>query len=423
MKESIGVAEARDLILASTDRLAPEAVPLSQALGRVLAEAVESPWALPPFDNTAMDGFAVRALDTQGASFDRPVALDVVDKLPAGRFPTRAIGAGEAIRIMTGAPLPPGADAIVKVEDTRSDDRRVLVLKAASTGDHVRRAGEDVACGERVFEPGTVLSPAAIGMLASLGRATVGVHRRPRVAVLSTGDELVDVGGDRRDGTIIASNLYSLAAQVQECGALPVILGIAKDDPRAIEAKLREATACDVILTTGGVSVGDYDFVKDVLRDVGGEMHFWRVRMKPGHPLLYGHLGSSAIFGLPGNPVSCMVSFEQFVRPALLRSMGHRLLFRPRVRARLTAPLRQKKGRTTFLRAIVRRDGDGWSVSTTGNQSSGALSSMVKANGLLVFPAESEELPAGALVEVQMIDPAWLSAADDPSHRPPLPPG
>lgn len=407
MKQSVTVAEALEAVLATVCALGPEKVAITDGLGRVLAEAVSSPWDLPPHDNTAMDGFAVRAADVASATAARPVRLDVLESLPAGYVATRPVTAGTAIRIMTGAPVPAGADAIVRKEDTRSDESTVSVTVAVEPGEHIRRAGEDVREGERVLDPGAVLTPASIGMLSSLGRAFVEVTQRPRVAVLSTGDELVDVDGARHGGKIVASNSYSLAAQVRECGAVPVLLGIARDTPEAIEAKFREAMTCDVILSSGGVSVGDYDFIHEVLRTLGSEMRFWKVAMKPGHPLAFGLLGTKPTFGLPGNPVSCMVSFEQFVRPALLRMMGYRNVFRPIVRARLTETVRQKAGRTSFLRVTVARAGDGFTVSTTGTQSSGVLLSMVKANGLLVFPPDRTEISEGSLADVQIIDPSF----------------
>lgn len=415
MKQSITVAEAREIILAAIRPLGTERVAIPEGLGRVLAETVVSPWDIPPLDNTAMDGFAVRASDVAGAAREQPVPLEVIEDLPAGRIATRVVAAGTAIRIMTGAPMPGGADAVVRVEDTREEGSKVLVLASVPAGEHIRRAGEDVREGEKVLEAGSILTAAAVGMLSSLGRAFVQVTQRPRVAILSTGDELVDVDGDRRGGKIIASNTYCLSAQARECGAIPVVLGITPDHREAIETKFREAMACDVIVSSGGVSVGDYDFIKDVLRDLGSEMKFWRVAMKPGHPLAFGLLGGRPAFGLPGNPVSCMVSFEQFVRPALLRMMGHRDLFRPVLRARLGETLRQKPGRTSFIRAVVMRGRDGFTVRATGSQSSGVLLSMVRANGLIVFPSDRAELPEGSEAEVQIIDPAFWQVSEPPS--------
>ncbi|MDP3939075.1 MAG: molybdopterin molybdotransferase MoeA [Deltaproteobacteria bacterium] len=409
MKQSISVDEAREIILGAVSPMGSEKVPLQEGLGRVLAETVSAPWDVPPLDNSAMDGYAVKAADVAAATRQSAVRLAVLEDIPAGRLPTRAVKTGTASRIMTGAALPAGADAVVRVEDTEKSGGEVLVLVPVEPGLNIRRAGEDVTAGQKVIEAGTPLTAAALGMLASLGRAAIEVTQRPRVAILSTGDELVDVDGDRSGGKIIASNTYSLSAQAREAGAVPLTLPIAPDRPEIIEARFREAMHADVILSSGGVSVGDFDFVKDVLRRLGSEMKFWRVAMKPGHPLAFGILGGKPVFGLPGNPVSCMVSFEQFVRPALLKMMGHHDLFRPVVRARLREALRQKPGRRTFVRAVVSRDGDSLSVASTGSQSSGVLLSMLRANGLIIFPEDRAELPEGAEVEVQIIDPAFWS--------------
>ena len=351
MKHSISVDEAREIILGAVGPLGTEKVPLQEGLGRVIAETASAPWDVPPLDNSAMDGYAVIAADVAAAAQPNPVRLTVLEDIPAGKLPSRPVKPGTASRIMTGAALPAGADAVVRVEDTEGSGGEVLILAPAEPGLNVRRAGEDVTAGQKVIEAGAALTPAALGMLASLGRAAIQVTQRPRVAILSTGDELVDVDGDRSGGKIIASNTYSLAAQAREAGALPMTLPIAPDRPEIIEARFREAMSADVILSSGGVSVGDFDFIKEVLGRLGSEMKFWRVAMKPGHPLAFGILGGKPVFGLPGNPVSCMVSFEQFVRPALLKMMGHRDLFRPVVRARLCETLRQKPGRRTFVRA------------------------------------------------------------------------
>ncbi len=403
MKQSVSVEEARRLVLEGVAPLGTEEVELEQALGRVLARALSAPYSLPPLDNTAMDGFAVRAGDVQGASPEHPVRLEVIEDVPAGHLPRRPLGPGQATRIMTGAPLPEGADAIVKVEDTRAEGRHVELRQPVTLGEHVRRAGEDVTQGETALEAGAVLSPGAIAMLASLGQERALVVRRPRVAIVATGDELMALGEPRRPGAIYASNPYAIAAQVAECGAVPVVMGVVRDDARAIEERLRAALSCDVLVSTGGVSVGDYDFVKDVLRALGGSMTFWRVKMKPGHPLAFGRLEGKATFGLPGNPVSCMVSFEQFVRPALLKMLGHARLLRPRVSARLTSAVEHKPGRTSFVRVVVERTNEGYAARPTGTQSSGALSSMVKANGLLVLSPERAQLDVGELGEVEIL--------------------
>ena len=407
MKQSVSVDEAREIILAAVRPLGSEKVALPESLGRVLAETASSPWDIPPLDNSAMDGFAVRAADVSGASGDNPVSLDVLEDLPAGHIAGQPVRPGTAIRIMTGAPIPDGADAVVRVEDTEEAGRKVQILVAAEAGLNIRPAGEDVSAGQKVIEEGTPLTPAAVGMLAGVGRASVRVTQRPRVAVLSTGDELVDVDGDRSGGKIIATNTYCLAAQVSEAGAVPMTLPIAPDRRDVIEQRFREAMGCDVIISSGGVSVGDYDFIKEVLDRLGNEMKFWRVAIKPGHPLAFGILGGKPTFGLPGNPVSCMVSFEQFVRPALRKMMGYRDLFRPVIRARLGERLRHKPGRRNFFRARVTRTPGGFAVITAGSQSSGVLLSMVQANGLLIFPEDKAELPEGSEVDVQIIDPAF----------------
>ena len=407
MKQSIGVDEAREIILAAVRPLGSEKVALPESLGRILTETATSPWDIPPLDNSAMDGYAVRTADVADATRDNPVRLEVLEDLAAGRIAGQAVRPGTAIRIMTGAPIPEGANAIVRVEDTEGTGGEVRILVSVEEGLHVRRAAEDVSAGQKVIETGTPVTPAVVGMLAGLGRAFIRVSQRPRVAVLSTGDELVDVDGDRSGGKIIATNTYCLAAQVREAGAIAISLPIAPDRPDVIESRFREAMSCDVILSSGGVSVGDYDFIKEVLGRLGSEMKFWRVAMKPGHPLAFGILGGKPAFGLPGNPVSCMVSFEQFVRPALRKMMGHPGLFRPVVRARLGESLRQKPGRRTFFRACVSREQGGYAVVTTGNQSSGVLLSMVRANGLLIFPEEKAEMAEGSSVDVQIIDPAF----------------
>lgn len=411
MKTSIPVEEARTTILSRIEVLGAERVGVAEALGRVLAENLSSPWDLPPLDNAAMDGFAVRAVDLAQASKESPIALPLAESLRAGQLPSGALKAGSVARIMTGAPIPPGADTVVKVEDTRSEGGSVIFSKAPPLGEHLRKAGEDVRQGEEVLNAGTLMHPGCVAMAASLGRATVKVHQRPRVAVLCTGDELVEVGEDRSGGRFVASNLYSLEAQIRQCGALPVVLGIVPDDVEQIEAVFRQAAACDVIVSTGGVSVGDFDFVKEVLGRIGTRMVFWRVAMKPGHPLAFGLIENRPVFGLPGNPVSTMVSFEQFVRPALLKMMGHQNLLRPVLRARLKERIKQRPGRTVFLRGILKREPNGeLSVQSTGAQGSGMLRSMVLANGLIVMPAEASVLEEGELVDVQVIDPAFLLA-------------
>ncbi len=325
----VTVEEALDKILSRIDPLGFEKVSLLESLGRVIGEEIDARRDIPPLDNSGMDGYAVRAVDIEKALRDRSVRLEVIEDLPAGFMAQKEIGEGQAIRIMTGAPIPKGADTVVPVEETEKDGSFVLIFRVIPSGGHVRRAGEDVKRGDRVVSKGDILRPAEIGMLASLGRSSISVYQRPMVAILCTGEELVDIDEPLEGVKIVSSNSYTLAAQVKECGAIPVQLGIARDRREEVVEKLREGLRADVLISSAGISVGDYDFVKGALNDLGMEMVFWRVAMKPGKPMAFGMIGGKPVFGLPGNPVSSMVSFEQFVRPALLKMMGHRQIFRP----------------------------------------------------------------------------------------------
>lgn len=416
VREGITPAEALSCVLDAAPVLAPERVGAAEALGRVLAEQVVSERCLPPADNSAMDGYAVRAAELRGASAEQPVKLPVVFEMAAGATPDTPLPQGSAARIFTGAPLPPGADAVVRQEDTRRDGEQVFVAVEVAEREHVRDAGEDVRPGETVMEAGTRLGPAQLGFLASLGRSVVAVHQRPRVAILSGGDELVEPDGDIRGGRIVSSNSYSIAAQCRELGADPAYLGIARDTPEDVEAHLRAGLGADVLVSSAGVSVGDRDYVRGALEQLGCEMLFWGVTMKPGYPLAFGRVrGASGplVFGLPGNPVSAMMTFEQFVRPALLKMSGHRALHRPLIQATLDETLRKKAGRLHFVRVRLERSAEGWRATSTGNQSSGVLRSMILAHGILVFPAEATTLEAGDVVSVQVVE-AGVLAADAP---------
>jgi molybdopterin molybdotransferase len=398
------VEEALEKILARIQPLGTEKVSLLDALGRVIAEDIDTPRDIPPLDNSGMDGYAVRWEDVGKASPDRPVRLDVTEDLPAGFMATRPVGKGEAIRIMTGAPIPAGGDTVVPVEETRKEGSGVLIFKVVEKGDCIRKAGEDVKRGDRVIWAGDPVRPAEVGMLASVKRSFVSVYQRPQVAILCTGDELVDVDEELVDPKIVSSNSYTLAAQVRDCGAIPIQLGIARDRKEDIEAKLRQGLRADVLISSAGVSVGDYDFVKEVLLDLGVEMVFWKVAMKPGKPLAFGALAGKPVFGLPGNPVSSMVSFEQFVRPSLLKIMGHRRLTRPVIEAILKEDIRKEPGRRHFIRASVSFERDHYFVTTTGDQGSGILRSMVKANGLVIISEDQATVKAGEKVKVQLLD-------------------
>ena len=415
MRTGITPAEAQAAILDAVAPLGAESLATRDALGRVLAEPVVSGRTLPPADNSAMDGYAVRAADCAGAGQDAPVALDVVFEVAAGGHAPRSLEAGEAARIFTGAPVPPGADAVVRQEDTRAEGARVEVRVAPRDREHIRDAGEDVKQGDRVLDPGTPLGPAHLGMLASLGRSFVSVHQRPRVAILSGGDELVEPDGDVAGGRIVSSNSDSIAAQCRELGAEPVYLGIARDTPEDLERHVRAGLSADALVSSAGVSVGDRDYVRAVLEKLGCTLDFWGVKMKPGYPMAFGRFAGengAFVFGLPGNPVSAMMTFEQFVRPALLKMLGYRRWFRPLVEARLAERLEKKPGRLHFVRVRLEREGGDIVATSTGNQSSGVLRSMTEANGLLVFPAEDTRLDAGARVRVQVVDEGFLASAE-----------
>ena len=416
----IPVGEALDLILGEVKPLGYERVPLLSSLGRVLAEDITATISNPPLDNSAMDGYAVRAGDTEGAVDGQPVSLKVIADLPAGNILREKIGTGEAVRIMTGAPVPDGADAVVMVEYTErtesGGEKSVRIAREASPGDNIRRAGEDFKVGDAVIEKGHTIRPAEVAMMAATGKPFVTVYQRPRVAVLSTGDELVDIYETPTDGKIINSNSYTISAQILACGCDAVQLGIARDRREDLEEKMRSGLNSDVIISSGGVSVGDFDLVKEVLRDMGSEMHFWKVAMKPGKPLAFGTIGGKPAFGLPGNPISSMVSFEQFVRPALLKMAGRRDIFKRSITATLTKDVKKKAGRVHFVRAILEPSGNGFRVTPLEGQGSGIISSMVKANALILLPLEETSFSEGQVINVHPLDESLLYS-DNPSDE------
>jgi molybdopterin molybdotransferase len=393
------VPEASARILEHITPLPVERVPLLDALGMVLAESVRAPMTLPAWDNSAMDGYAVRGTDIDRATAERPVTLRVLETVGAGRFATQPVRDGEAIRIMTGAPLPDGADTVVRVEDTDGGTTRVLVRDSRDARRNVRPRGEDFREGDALLDSGVPLGAAQLGVLASIGRSTVDVHRRPRVAIMGSGDELVDLDGFHEvlaGRKIVSTNGYTLQALVRDAGGEPVNLGVAADDPASLRDHLRRAAGCDLVLTSAGVSVGEFDYTRDVVQALGAEMKFWRVRMRPGAPLGFGLLGSTPWIGLPGNPVSAMVTFELFVRPVLRRMLGHSRLFRRPLPVVLEERVTIGARLTHFLRAIVSTGNDG-SVSArlTGPQGSGILTSMSRANALLVVPEDRPVVEAG----------------------------
>jgi len=400
----ISVEEALKTILGGCRPLGLEKVDILEACGRVIGEDVFAPRDIPSAANSAMDGYALRSADTKGVHALKPVELRVTETIAAGSTPRKTVKDGQAARIMTGAVIPKGADAVVRREDTEEKGKTVLIRIAASQGLDVRFPGEDVKKGELVIRAGSVLRPGHIGMLAALGKAFVSVCQKPRVAILSTGDELVDIEIDPPPGKIVNSNSYSLAAQVLDCGGIPMMMGIGRDKKTELEEKFQIARRADVILSSGGVSVGDYDFVKDVMGDIGNAMHFWQVAMRPGKPLAFGAIDGVPLFGLPGNPVSVMVSFEQFVRPYLLKMQGHTRIFRQTLTARSDQDMKKNTGVKNFMRALVYKKDDAYIARVTGEQGSGILKSMVEANGFIVLDENVSFIKKGDKVIVQLLD-------------------
>jgi molybdopterin molybdotransferase len=398
----LGVEEALERILADITRLEPEKVALPDAAGRVLAQPIASQEEVPPFANSAMDGYALRSSDTQEATRQKPRRLRLVGVVQAGQVADRSVEADEAMRILTGAPLPPGADAVIQQELTQTGQEWVEVQAPVAQGNNVRHPGEDIRRGTRVLAEGAVLGPSEIGVLASLGVAEVVVYRRPVVAILATGDELVEIHQALRPGQIRNSNSYLIAAAVAAAGGIPRRLGIARDQVEELRTKLQAAQEADLIITSGGVSVGDYDLVKDIMREQG-VIDFWRVNLKPGKPLAFGRLGGTPLLGLPGNPVSAAVTFELFARPVLRKMQGFAQLLRPMVQARLLDSAPGGGGRRHYVRARVELQDGRFAARTTGPQDSHILTSMVGANALLVIPENSPPIPPGEMVQAMLL--------------------
>ncbi len=399
----ISADQALQIVLENVAPLGVERVPILEALGRVLAEDIRSSRDIPGFDNSAMDGYAVRAADVAKASEASPVKLKVVETVGAGQMPTRRVSAGEAARTMTGAPIAEGADAIIQVERTRGTGDIVEFLVAADKGAFIRPRGEDLHRGELVMSTGKLLTPADLGMLASVNRAMVEVIRRPRVAIVATGDELVDVDQPPTGAQIVNSSAYALASAVREAGGEPTILKVARDDAREIRDRLAEAMTFDAVLSTGGVSVGQFDHVKGALDELGMRQLFHGVAQKPGRPLKFGTVGYRPIFGLPGNPVSTLVCFYLYARPAILKMRGVRRVGLPRVIARCAVEIKTSKDLTEFVRVKVERQADGWIATPTGSQGSGIFSSLSRADGLLIGPSTETILKLGAQATVLLL--------------------
>jgi molybdopterin molybdotransferase len=404
--DNLSVRDAQRCVLEQVMSCGSEVVKLEASLGRVLAAAISANRDQPPYDVSAMDGFAVRSADLGNILGDIPATLSIIEDIKAGDMPSQTVQAGQCARIMTGAPVPSGADAVIRVEDTQMlADGRVVIGKAVKAGNDIRRLGESMRNGQVVLNAGTEITPGVIGVLATVKAAQVPVYRQPRVAILSTGDELEGLDEAFDPNKIPNSNSYALMAQCQALGIEPVLLGIARDDPEELARFLRHGLEFDVLLVSGGSSVGVHDHVRPTLEALGVKMHFWRVEMRPGHPVTFGSTDTAMVFGLPGNPVSGMVCFEQFVLPALRRAMGHARLFRRTLAARLAHPVKIRPGRTEFVRVRLSSDAAGnYSATSTGNQSSGALLSMALADGLLVVPASCSGIAEGAMATVQLLD-------------------
>ncbi|OGS94722.1 MAG: molybdenum cofactor biosynthesis protein [Gallionellales bacterium RIFCSPLOWO2_12_FULL_57_18] len=441
--EHLQVSEAQRLVLESVVVFGAEQVELEQALGRVLAEEVCANRDQPPYDISAMDGYALRSADLANV----PATLQIIEDIKAGDMPTKVLAPGQCARIMTGAPLPQGADAVIRVEETEvvsaealspnSDEttshstkpasgqvagylpqagerdaaslrelitNAVRINHAVKPGNDIRRLGENMFNGEVVLRPGTEITPGVIGVLATVKHAQVRVYRRPRVAILSTGNELEGLDEPVDPDKIPDANSYALMAQTQALGIEPVLLGIARDDPEELARYLKRGLEYDVLLVSGGTSVGVHDYVRPTIEALGVQMLFWRVAMKPGHPVAFGKAGEKIIFGLPGNPVSSMVCFEQFVAPALRRMMGHARIHRRTIEARLTHDVKHQAGRTEFIRVLLAKEQSGYTATSTGAQGSGMLLSMARADGLAVVPGDSSGLVAGSMVTVQLLD-------------------
>ncbi|MDX1415827.1 MAG: molybdopterin molybdotransferase MoeA [Candidatus Promineifilaceae bacterium] len=410
--EYLTVADALEMVLGGVKPLEKEYVALLEALGRVIAEPVVAKDSLPPFANSSMDGYALSAADIEEATDSHPVRLNVIADIAAGSGENVTLTSGSAARIMTGAPMPHGADAVVPVEDTNEpwrDENRplpdsVLVKRAVGPGDYVRHIGEDIVAGEEVLSPGNILRPQEIGVLAALGVSRVLVRRRPRIGILATGDELIDIDQALSPGKIRNSNGYAQSAQVLMLGAELISLGVARDTEEDVRAKLKSGldSGADLLVSSAGVSVGAYDVVRSVLEQ-GGSVQFWRVRMRPGKPLAFGSYQGVPFLGLPGNPVSAMVSFERFVRPVILKMAGFTNVNRPKVNTTIQERI-HSDGRESYIRAVVTKTDEGYKAASTGSQGSHVMTSLVKANALLIIPEGVTVVNPGDSLEALMID-------------------
>ena len=402
----ISVRDALGQVLQNLPSMGAEQIALPQAYGRVLAVPIRALRDVPPFRNSAMDGYAVRVEDVVEAGPSGPVRLRILEMIGAGAVPSQTVTPGTATKIMTGAPMPEGADAVVRVEDTVEAANSVEIHVAVKAGTSVRAAGEDIRAGEVVLGVGRRLRPADIGLLASIGLATVRVSCRPRVTIVTTGDELVDIGQPLKRGQIVNSNAYTLAAAVEEAGALPVIVGVVRDQPDRIRAAFSEACRADVVLSTGGVSVGSFDYVREILHGLGYQERFWKVAQRPGKPLTFGLRGDTPIFGLPGNPVSCLVCFYVYVLPALRKMMALENVYLATTAATMAKAVTKAPGLTEFVRCTLEGQPEDYQARSTGSQGSGVLRSLSLGDGLIVGPAEVSILEQGRRVRVIMLNAA-----------------
>ena len=395
----ISFYEARQTILEAVTRLAVERVPLLEAAGRAAAEDISATLPLPAFNNSAMDGYAVRA-----ASCPQGSTLEVTGFLSAGHNFASPVPPGMAVKIMTGAPLPAGTDAVIPLEDCDAGEQTITLRHQVKQGDHIRWTGEDIQPGDRVLAAGTLLRPSEINLLAALRMAAVPVHRRARVAILATGDELQEIDELYFAGSIVNSNSWGLAAAVKEIGAIPLMLGIARDNPTSLKEKIRAGLQSDVLITSAGVSTGDRDLVRETLAESGVKEHFWKIRIRPGHPTAFGMQGHIPVFSLPGNPVSTMLVFEELVRPALLKMMGYRDVLRTVHKATLTEAISKKPGRVQMLRVALRINPEGELLAASaGKQQTGIYQTLVAAQGIALLPEDQERFAAGEKIDVHFL--------------------
>ncbi len=395
----ISFYEARQKILDSVPLLNIEKVPLLDAAGRAIATDIIADQPLPAFDNSAMDGYAVRAEECVVG-----INLPVAGYLPAGKTSAYSVKPGTVVKIMTGAPIPPGANAVIPFENCKAEQDHITILQTVKKGDHIRWTGEDIRPGEQIIPAGTLLRPAEVSLLASFRRPSIPVHRRVRVAILATGDELQEIDEPHFSSGIVNSNSWALAAAVREIGATPLVLGIARDNLSSLREKIKAGLQADVLMTSAGVSAGDRDLVREVLKEFAIKEIFWKIKIKPGHPTAFGMHNDTPVFSLPGNPVSTLLTFEEFVRPALLKMMGHHTILRTLHRATLSEPIKKKAGRLQILRVAIQINQEGkMMVRSAGDQNTGILRTLVDAQGIALLAAERDFFAAGEQIDIHLL--------------------